>query len=96
MIKDHITTNATEGKLYLQLLHGRKSPDEEMEDWGFTGPLIGPLKFCHVTYNSTINLGFENGQETGPMFDRDGFGFHEDMIFYDGSYYGDWELKLAK
>ena len=38
------------GKLYLRLYHGRATPDEQMEDWGSDGPVIGPLGSIHVTY----------------------------------------------
>src|SRR3546814_15310909 len=30
-------------QLYLHLYHGRKDPDESLEDWGSDGPVIGPL-----------------------------------------------------
>jgi hypothetical protein len=30
------------GKLYLRLYHGRTDPEQQMEDWGFTGPTFGP------------------------------------------------------
>lgn len=96
LIKKHVVEGEGEkGKVYLQLLHGRKKPDEELEDWGFNGPLIGPLQFCHTTYNTTVNLGFENGESTGPMMGRDGFGFIDDLLYFDGSYYGDWEIQVA-
>ncbi len=38
------------GKLYLRLYHGRATADEQMEDWGSDGPVIGPLVSIHVTY----------------------------------------------
>ncbi|MBT2245899.1 hypothetical protein JQK15_20515 [Sphingobium sp. BHU LFT2] len=44
------------GKLYLRLYHGRATPDEQMEDWGSDGPVIGPLASIHVTY--TCHLKF--------------------------------------
>ena len=30
--------------MYLGLFHGRDKPREAMNDWGFNGPLIGPLE----------------------------------------------------
>ena len=36
--------------VYLHLFHGRNSVDEDMDDWGFDGPVIGPLDYVHVTY----------------------------------------------
>ncbi len=35
--------------LYLGLFHGRDDPNEQMRDWGFNGPTIGPLVWCHTT-----------------------------------------------
>jgi hypothetical protein len=43
--------------VYLELFHGRHSPDEELDDWGFEGPVFGPLPFVQVTYNSHVRLG---------------------------------------
>jgi hypothetical protein len=37
-------------QLYLHLYHGRKDPDENLEDWGSEGPVIGPLAYVHTTY----------------------------------------------
>jgi hypothetical protein len=28
--------------VYLQLFHGRKTPDEQMSGWGTEGPVLGP------------------------------------------------------
>ena len=30
-------------KMYLRLYHGRTDPNQQMDDWGFGGPIIGPL-----------------------------------------------------
>lgn len=37
--------------LYVGFFHGRDNPDQYMEDWGYAGPLIGPLKWWHTTYD---------------------------------------------
>src|SRR6266540_2029269 len=50
----------TPSGLYLALFHGRKTPDEDMEDWGFDGPMIGPLSYVHTTYRSHLWLGFSD------------------------------------
>jgi len=39
-------------KLYLQLSHGRDSMEEDMDDWGFEGPYIGPLTDIVQDYES--------------------------------------------
>lgn len=38
--------------VYLHLFHGRDAVDQDMEDWGFDGPTIGPLRYVHLTYLS--------------------------------------------
>src|SRR5690349_3416947 len=32
----------------LELFHGRKSPDEELNDWGSSGPVLGPFRWIHT------------------------------------------------
>lgn len=44
--------------LYLRLFHGRKSPAQDMTDWGFDGPMIGPLEYVHTTYNAEVKIKF--------------------------------------
>ena len=72
--------------LYLRLLHGRNSPDEEMSDWGFQGPVLGPLDYVHVTYSSHVNIGEE----------YDHLYIYEGLLVYDEKYYGDWEVITEK
>jgi hypothetical protein len=84
---------------YLKLLHGRTPFDQELDDWGCDGPWIGPLKWFHCTYLSTFGLGFAEGEEylstfsstkiPGPIY------FFKEMIYYDGIYYGDWEIQTV-
>jgi hypothetical protein len=31
--------------VYLELYHGRHSPDENLDDWGFEGPVLGPFPY---------------------------------------------------
>ena len=76
------------GKLYLRLFHGRTDPDQEMEEWGFAGPTFGPLGGYWQTYCATFRLYGEDGGEL--WFDT-----LDDMIVYDGRYYGDLELFIA-
>jgi hypothetical protein len=78
--------------MYLHLFHGRKSPDEQLDDWGADGPYFGPLSCVHITYLSGINIVIGK-QSTGPMLGAlDPLHFVEDLLYYDGMYYGDWEL----
>ena len=83
--------------MYLKLLHGRAVADEELDDWGADGPWIGPLKWFHCTYLSDIGIGFAGGEELAsqsynveipsPIY------LYQEMIYYDGMYYGSWELQ---
>ncbi|MGA8147493.1 MAG: hypothetical protein WB870_07955 [Gallionellaceae bacterium] len=83
--------------MYLKLLHGRAAADAEMDDWGKDGPWIGPLNWFHCTYLSDIGIGFAGGEELAsqgynidipsPIY------LYQEMIYYDGMYYGSWELQ---
>lgn len=74
--------------LYIIFTHGRSSPDEELEDWGFDGPIIGPLSFVHTTYNTHIKLGEADGDWVADLQ------YVEDLAYYDGCYYGDWCVEV--
>jgi hypothetical protein len=77
------------GKMYLRLYHGRTDPAQQMEDWGFVGPVFGPLS-CYVhTYCSTFRFIGEN------RFSEVWLEKHEDMIPWEGCFYGDMELFIA-
>ena len=70
--------------MYLELFHGRNYTNQQMDDWGFEGPVIGPFDTAHVTYNTHIKLWREAEGTTYEVV------FREDMIEYDGKFYGDW------
>lgn len=82
--------------MYLKLFHGRTPVDLELDDWGDDGPWIGPIKWFHCTYMTTFNLGFSGGEEFEiPHHLADGpspIYFCNGMIYFDGVYYGDWDL----
>tara|TARA_R110002074_G_scaffold180998_1_gene345407 strand:- start:52 stop:357 length:306 start_codon:yes stop_codon:yes gene_type:complete len=80
-----------QGKMYLSLIHGRKKPDENVEDWGFDGPFIGPLSYCHITYMCHVKLAFKDGIN---VFDDDAIIIKDDLLYYDGNYYGDWSIHI--
>ena len=82
-------TPLKEGKLYLQLYHGRKDPAEQMDGWGFTGPTFGPLECVVQTYVSTLRLHGNDQQEL--WLDR-----FDDMIVWQGSFYGDMSIFIAE
>ena len=68
-------------RLYLHLYHERIDPLEDLDDWGSEGPTFGPYESVQITYGAHIK-----------MHTPDGFNdlvWCEDLIFYDGIYYGD-------
>jgi len=73
---------------YLRLYHGRKTPEIDLEEWGIDGPVFR-IAWMHQTYLFNIRIGFEfsNREEQLTIV--------EDMIYYDGVYYGDWEVFTA-
>lgn len=102
----HDEENAPRG-IYLQLLHGRDDPDEDMDDWGFSGPKIGPFDWAHFTYNNAPNLGWgkwgdgNNGEvwllhsftpDACFLMPPNSLCRCDDMLYWNGAFYGDWEL----
>jgi len=82
--------------MYLKLTHGRVTVDEILSDWGCDGPWIGPLEWFHCTYLTDIDIGFTSGQQltvAGDSLDYPAAIFlRNGLLYYDGIYYGDWEL----
>ncbi len=76
------------GRLYLQLYHGRTDPDQEMDDRGFAGPTFGPLAGAVQTYLTTIRL---HGDDYADLW----LDTHDDMIVWDGGYFGDMSIFIA-
>ena len=77
------------GKMYLRLYHGRNDPEQQMDDWGFVGPTFGPLSSYVHTYCSTFRIyGYRDTSEV--WLDK-----HDDMIHWDGCFYGDMEVFIA-
>jgi hypothetical protein len=83
--------------LYLKLLHGRASPDCEMEDWGSDGPWIGPLESFHCIYSAEVGMTFVGGEELSPMSPNETvvppLYVYGQLVYHDGIYYGDFELR---
>ena len=40
--------------VFIHLLHGRDDPEQDMQGWGFTGPILGPFEAVHFTYKEHI------------------------------------------
>jgi hypothetical protein len=73
--------------VFIHLLHGRDDPDQDMTDWGFAGPLLGPFEAVHFTYREHIRC-IEDAHKGTELELR----FHEDLLVYAGKYYGDFEI----
>lgn len=85
--------------VYLHLFHGRNSPDEDLDDWGFNGPTIGPLRYVHTTYASHLKFEFledEAAAKFGLDPEEGELRIVDDMVVYDGKYFGDWSVSAEK
>lgn len=87
--------HAPEG-MYLKLFHGRMDPDQDMEDWGFDGGYIGPLQYAHMTYMSDLKLAMEGFGSSRAREYYFTLTTHDDMLVFDGAYFGDWSLFMHK
>lgn len=84
--------------LYLKLYNGRYDPNQDMDDFGFEGPSIGPLESVHGTYTTHMMVVFSNladAAKFGIDVNFPSIPFHEDMlrIQMPGEkevFYGDW------
>lgn len=91
--------------MQLQLLHGRKSPNEEMKDWGFDGPTITKITDLTGTYGE-LYIHFDNEQHLNIAQLQTGweyFGdyalvlrFCEDLVQTIQGYFGDWQLSQSE
>ena len=73
--------DVAEAEIYIRLYHGRTSIDEKLDDWGWNGPVLGPYESIQLTYGTHIKMHKADHFED--------LGVVEDLIFYDGYYYGD-------
>lgn len=88
----------------LYLYHGRKAKDEQLEDWGFEGPVLHEVKGFHCTYLQTYRVVFNNEaamEAAKALTGRRSWDTHalemsleEDMVKTEvadiASWYGDW------
>ena len=75
--------------VYLELFHGRKTPGEQLDDWGTQGPILGPLAFVHTTYAQDIKIQTADGHAGVLRVVGEEM---PDVLYYDGVYYGDWSV----
>jgi hypothetical protein len=73
-----------EKQIYIRLYHGRMSIDEDLDDWGWNGPILGPYESVQLTYGVHIKMHKADHFED--------LGIADDLIYYDGYYYGDLEI----
>jgi hypothetical protein len=73
--------------LTLHLFHGRKDPDDNLDDWGTVGPFL-LIESVNWTYGSVSIISFTQGETTEEILLTEMM--REDMIFYDGVWYGDF------
>lgn len=72
----------------ISLFHGRNSPNEELEDWGFDGAVIMNVGFSW-TYGG---IKIHEVQPDGTFGEMVLLPVYEDMIVLDNKYYGDFEI----
>jgi hypothetical protein len=75
-------------EVYLRLLHGRDTVEEDVEQFGYEGPIIGPvnLSWCYGSIR-LFRPGWGGGFQFLPEVD--------DMVAYEGKYYGDFDIITA-
>jgi hypothetical protein len=90
----------------LYLSHGRKTPDEQLSDWGDNGPRLQGCIGLHQTYGHEANVYFTDNAAmlaakalTGwEEWDDNALTmrWHEDMVHTQcngvSMYYGDWGI----
>ena len=87
--------------LYLAMTHGRHHPDDQLSGWGFDGPSIGPLKWCHTTYATEVRFEFIKSVDAIDYFGKAGLLFELDierngLLKFRNKYYGDWTVYYLR
>ncbi len=77
-------TQKPDSDLYIRLYHGRENIDDKLDDWGWNGPVLGPYESIQLTYGAHIKMHKPDHFED--------LGIADDLIYYDGYYYGDMEI----
>lgn len=78
-------------KVNINLFHGRNTVDEELEDWGFEGPILKDVGFAW-TYGQ---LKIFNVNYDGSFGDMIFLPVVEGMVKLGGKYYGDFEILTS-
>jgi len=85
----HDICNKNNG-VYILLYHGRKTPEEAMETWGYDGPLLGPFDAVTCTYQSTIMV-YKDHEDICKIL-TEFLTIVKGLIYYDGVFYGDMQV----
>lgn len=70
--------------LYVHLFHGRNHPTEQLSDWGFSGPVIGPVHLSWTYGDVKVHP-----PDWGDHWNLVTF---EDLIPCGDAFYGDFEV----
>lgn len=91
-------------RLYIHLYHGRVHPSEPLEDWGFEGPLVGPITHVHRAYTDVERFAFEQsamGTTNALAFglsrsdaDDAAMEYDGDLVKFEGFWFGDRTIAL--
>lgn len=76
--------------IYIELFHGRKTVEENLEDWGTQGPVLGPFEDIIITYASHVKCAYAGGSKLVWL------NFNDDLLEFDGVYYGDFAIFTGK
>lgn len=71
-------------QIVLHLFHGRPKVDQHIDYWGTDGPRL-LVDYVHITYMATMGIGTAE--------DNDIFFFDDGLFYYDGVYYGDFDIE---
>jgi hypothetical protein len=72
--------------VWIEMFHGRLEPDEEMSDWGFQGPVVGPFDWIHTTYDVDMRGGRNSDDKVVDFPIRNG------LLLWEDKWYGDWSI----
>ena len=92
--------------LNIKLYNGRNDPEEELDDWGFEGPLLENVKAVQWTYGAEIKIHFHTEEDQRKARELTGWNTlgPEGLCAYVGgeyietevndvvSYYGDFNI----
>lgn len=89
----------------LALLHGRHDPEQDMDAFGFHGPVLEGVTSLKCVYLGVIRVRFKTPEAAEIAQSLTGWEnwcgesdhlemrLHQDMVVANGAYYGDWVLN---